>query len=204
MGGNGTGTGGMSSSSRLSSVGSSNGGMSPSSPLTANNNYANEEIFRLEEKWGSTNAALNDEEVQSPVYMNVMPGTEDPLPEEEEMGSKHCYANLTPAPPPPPLPPAPPIVRHVNYILLDLDQGGAPPPSPGPESPPPTSVLYNNNNSKLPKGYVTIDFDRTIALTYSTNPGHLETDPTECLRKTRHDSTINDLVMARKSALLSD
>ncbi|XP_071637740.1 uncharacterized protein [Temnothorax longispinosus] len=78
----------------------------------------------------------------------------------------------------------------VNYAVLDLDKKDSPTgasnntvniaPSP-PESP-----------NKPQKGYATIDFNKTAALSHSVNP-NLVNDNEGC-RKTRHNSTISDLV----------
>lgn len=140
------------------------------------------------------------------VYMNVTPGVptetlpsqksfEQPLlSEEEKEDLKHCYANLNPG-----------ELLHneqtkrMNYIVLDLDSKNdgtgaavavAPPP---PESP-----------RKVAKGYATIDFNRTVALSHSVNPC-LDLD-SEGSRKTRHNSTIGELapILARHSTSLSD
>jgi fibroblast growth factor receptor substrate 2 len=150
-----------------------------------------------------------------PVYMNVMPGTELPSNNNDIEEDRHCYANLIPgdfevfpkltgkhplisqhstvscvAEIPPSIP------RHVNYIVLDLDKKNTVPPS---------SVTAPESPHKVSEGYVTIDFDRTVALSHSINPS-IEND-SECLRKTRHDSTFNDLVTptsSRQCTSLSD
>nr|CAD7429887.1 unnamed protein product [Timema monikensis] len=131
---------------------------------------------------------------------------------------RHCYANLEPgemelglsrmAPLPPSFPLTPPALppshRQVNYIVLDLessktdtsplvgtstvtshDAGSGPHPSASlclpPESP-----------RKAAAGYATIDFDKTAALLHSVNPS--ADNDSEGSRKTRHNSTINDIL----------
>lgn len=155
-------------------------------------------------------------------YMNINPEqdhTENiairvrppPLPvlqSDMEEGSRHCYANLeaseieslrkrfsgTSIAERSPLAPSTPTgcpIREVNYAVLDLEDKKDTPagasdiviniaPSP-PESP-----------NKSQKGYATIDFNKTAALSHSVNP-NLVNDNEGC-RKTRHNSTINDLV----------
>ncbi|XP_029668000.1 fibroblast growth factor receptor substrate 3-like isoform X3 [Formica exsecta] len=151
-------------------------------------------------------------------YINVSPGQDHiekiairarppPLPvlqpDVEEI-SKHCYYNLeaseiqilkkrfsgTSINEKSPLAPSTPTecpIREMNYAVLDLDTRDSPgtsdnnansPPSP-PESP-----------NKPQIGYVTIDFEKTVALSHSVNPNH----DNEGSRKTRHNSTIDDLV----------
>lgn len=163
----------------------------------------------------------NDVDGTEHAYMNISPGqdhTENiairmrppPLPvlqSDVEEGSRHCYANLeaseieslrkrfsgTSVAERSPLAPSTPTgcpIREVNYAVLDLDKKDAPAgasdnaaniaPSP-PESP-----------NKPQKGYATIDFNKTAALSHSVNP-NLVNDNEGC-RKTRHNSTISDLV----------
>lgn len=137
------------------------------------------------------------------VYMNVTPGAPtETLPsqksfelpslsEEEKEDIKHCYANLNPGDLPNEQ------AKIINYIVLDLDSkdaaGGAGTAPPVPESP-----------KIVAKGYATIDFNRTVALSHSVNPG-LDLD-SEGSRKTRHNSTIGELapILARHSTSLSD
>ncbi|KYN02489.1 PREDICTED: fibroblast growth factor receptor substrate 3 [Cyphomyrmex costatus] len=155
-------------------------------------------------------------------YMNIGPEqdlTENiairvrplPLPvlqSDVEESSRHCYANLeaseieslrkrfsgTSVAERSPLAPSTPTgcpIREVNYAVLDLDKKDTPTgtsdiviniaPSP-PESP-----------NKPQKGYATIDFNKTAALSHSVNP-NLVNDNEGC-RKTRHNSTINDLAI---------
>lgn len=159
-------------------------------------------------------AQLNMEGVEPEnchLYMNVVPGEtavknfETPLllDEEEKEDKEHCYANLNPEE----------IesltaqitqqniqtnntdmIRKVNYCVLDLESkseinnGAAPPESP----------------QRPPKGYATIDFNKTVALSHSVNPC-LDLD-NEGSRKTRHNSTIGELapILVRHSTSLSD
>lgn len=141
------------------------------------------------------------------VYMNVVPG-EPTLPskpsiDEEEQEDKHCYANLNPeeiesltkvAQQNPTLPnSSSDMLRKVNYIVLDLKSNSETNTPPQPESP-----------QKPTKGYATIDFNKTVALSHSVNPC-LGLD-NEGSRKTRHNSTIGELapILARHSTSLSD
>lgn len=163
----------------------------------------------------------NDIDGSEHAYMNVNPGQDHTeniaikvrppplsvLQSDVEEGSRHCYANLeaseieslrkrfsgTSVAERSPLAPSTPtgcLIREVNYAVLDLDKKDAPTgassnavnivPSP-PESP-----------NKPQKGYATIDFNKTAALSHSVNP-NLVNDNEGC-RKTRHNSTISDLV----------
>lgn len=83
-------------------------------------------------------------------------------------------------------------VREMNYVELDLITGGKtnPNPQPQPESP-----------NKVKKSYVTIDFDKTNALSQSINP---RADVEEGIRKTRHNSTICEVSSSRQRNSLSD
>lgn len=150
-------------------------------------------------------------------YINVSPGQDHidkiairarPPPlrvvqSDDEEFSKHCYYNLeaseiqtlkkrfsgasiTEKSPLAPSTPTECPIREMNYAVLDLDTRDSPgtsdnnvnlPPSP-PESP-----------NKPQVGYVTIDFKKTVALSHSVNPNH----DNEGSRKTRHNSTIDDL-----------
>lgn len=73
----------------------------------------------------------------------------------------------------------------VNYAVLDLNQ---PPSSPA------TSLTPTAPHPDSPheRGYATIDFDKTEALSHSVNPNLMDVDHEGC-RKTRHNSTISDL-----------
>lgn len=130
-------------------------------------------------------------------------------PTDFDDSSRHCYANLEPKDIenlrikisttvlsnsentnllPPTTPPIE-AIREVNYAVLDLDKniisataspdGANVIPSP-PDSP-----------NKPQKGYATIDFNKTAALSHSVNPNVVNDN--EGSRKTRHNSTINDL-----------
>uniref|UniRef100_A0A0A9X3I4 Fibroblast growth factor receptor substrate 2 n=1 Tax=Lygus hesperus TaxID=30085 RepID=A0A0A9X3I4_LYGHE len=170
-------------SSRLNSVGSSNGCVSPSPPHTINNNYS--EFFPGE----APNAP------EGATYMNVMCGPEV-IDEQEETP---IYANLTPGSGEPisycePLSPPAAPVRNVNYIVLDLD-------NPSKETP---KTLHPPESPNRPsQGYVTIDFDKTVALSNSANPSF----DNEGSRKTRHNSTIinpGSISSVRLSVSISD
>lgn len=86
--------------------------------------------------------------------------------------------------------------RQVNYVVLDLDH-------PGPTTP--TSPLSLTSLPDSPvrgaDGYATIDFDRTTALSNSTNPS-LENDDSQ--RKTRHNSSISELILSRHNSAVSE
>lgn len=176
---------------------------------------------------------INEPNVSEHAYMNISPGNDQadsvavrvhpsPLPalqSNSEDGSRHCYANLESAEieslkkrfsgisisDKSPLPPSTPTgiaIREVNYAVLDLDRkdesmnpslDGAVhlTPSP-PESP-----------NKIQKGYATIDFNKTAALCHSVNPNLVNDN--EGSRKTRHNSTINDLsASCRLSSSISE
>jgi len=161
----------------------------------------------------------NDIDGSEHAYMNINPGQDhieniairvrppplSVLQSDMEEGSRHYYANLeaseieslrkrfsgTSVAERSPLVPSTPtgcLIREVNYAILDLDKKDAPigtsnsavnvVPSP-PESP-----------NKSQKGYATIDFNKTAALSHSVNP----VNDNEGSRKTRHNSTISDLV----------
>ncbi|XP_067009428.1 fibroblast growth factor receptor substrate 2 [Anabrus simplex] len=103
------------------------------------------------------------------------------------------------------LTPPPNQLRQVNYIVLDLDQSKSDSVSTsinGPSHQQPTSPLGSVSPSSLvpppdsphraSEGYATIDFNKTVALSHSVNPS-MDND-SEGSRKTRHNSTINDLI----------
>lgn len=187
---------------------------SESSPISPTHSTSETNQFKEEN---------NDVDGSEHAYMNISPGqdhTENiairvrppPLPvlqSDVEEGSRHCYANLeaseieslrkrfsgTSVAERSPLAPSTPTgcpIREVNYAVLDLDKKDAPVstsdnavnivPSP-PESP---------NKAISQKGYATIDFNKTAALSHSVNP-NLVNDNEGC-RKTRHNSTISDLI----------
>ncbi|GFG38961.1 hypothetical protein Cfor_12566 [Coptotermes formosanus] len=102
-----------------------------------------------------------------------------------------------------PLTPPPGVVQTVNYIELDLDKNktdlvigssNSPqqPKSPIGSVPPSTLSLSPDSPVRASEGYATIDFCKTVALSHSVNP-NVDNDSEGC-RRTRHNSTINDLV----------
>ena len=101
-----------------------------------------------------------------------------------------------------PMTPPPGMLRTVNYIVLDLDQNKTDstgntnstqqPTSPVGAVPPSSLSLPPESPKRAADGYATIDFNKTVALSHSVNP-NLDND-SEGSRKTRHNSTINDLV----------
>lgn len=166
-------------------------------------------------------------------YMNISPGQEkteslsgrqrpSPLPciqSEVEEGVRHCYANLEPSEieslrkrfsgvsvaEKSPLPPSTPTggpIREVNYAVLDLDTKDVPTTSPLDGSSTFTASPPESPN-KLQKGYATIDFNKTAALSHSVNPNLVNDN--EGSRKTRHNSTISDLAASgRRSSSVSE
>lgn len=102
-----------------------------------------------------------------------------------------------------PMTPPPGVVQTVNYIELDLEKNktdlvignsNSPqqPKSPIGSVPPSTLSLSPDSPSRASEGYATIDFYKTVALSHSVNPS-VDND-SEGSRRTRHNSTINDLV----------
>ncbi|KAJ9597507.1 hypothetical protein L9F63_011632, partial [Diploptera punctata] len=101
-----------------------------------------------------------------------------------------------------PMTPPPGMIRTINYIVLDLDQNktdstantnsSQQPTSPVGSVPPSSLSLPPESPKRSAEGYATIDFNKTVALSHSVNP-NLDND-SEGSRKTRHNSTINDLV----------
>ncbi|KAG7204902.1 hypothetical protein KM043_005297 [Ampulex compressa] len=166
-------------------------------------------------------------------YMNISPGQEQPdsltvrvrppplasLQMDVEDGMRHCYANLEAReieglrkrfsgisiPEKSPLPPSTPTgvpIREVNYAVLDLDKKDIPAASPV-EAGTNSLVSPPESPNKLQKGYATIDFNKTAALSHSVNPNLVNDN--EGSRKTRHNSTINDLAVAcRHSSSISE
>lgn len=162
-------------------------------------------------------------------YMNINPGQENldapvvktrpsplpPLQTDWEEGTRHCYANLeaseieglrkrfstTSIAEKSPLPPQTPpsnVIREMSYAVLDLDMKNAPAASSDAFPSPPESP------NKPQKGYATIDFNKTAALSHSVNP-NLVGDIDEGSRKTRHNSTIEDLTaLTRHSSSISE
>ncbi|CAK9805422.1 Fibroblast growth factor receptor substrate 2 [Anthophora plagiata] len=166
-------------------------------------------------------------------YMNISPGQEhieslgarprpSPLPfiqSDIEDTTRHCYANLEPSEienlrkrfsgvsvaEKSPLPPSTPTggpIREVNYAVLDLDTKDVSMnlPLDGPSNP---SASPPESPNKLQKGYATIDFNKTAALSHSVNPNLVNDN--EGSRKTRHNSTISDLAASgRRSSSISE
>lgn len=121
-----------------------------------------------------------------------------------EEGSRHCYANLEAseieslkkrfsgvsvsekspilAPPTPTYCPN----REMNYAVLDLDS-----PVDASDNAVSSAPSSPKSQNKPQKGYATIDFNKTAALLHSVNPNLVNDN--EGSRKTRHNSTINDL-----------
>lgn len=177
----------------------------------------------------------NDLDGAGHAYMNISPGQEHydtgttkirpsmlpQVPPDWEEETRHCYANLESSdieglrkrfsgvssaeksPLVPTTPPAGPV-REVNYAVLDLDQkdhSSAASPEGNVNS---TNTLIPPDSPNKPlKGYATIDFNKTTALSHSVNP-NLVNDK-DCSRKTRHNSTINDLAApSRHSSSISE
>ncbi|XP_059470513.1 fibroblast growth factor receptor substrate 2 [Neocloeon triangulifer] len=124
------------------------------------------------------------EEVATPVSRAPLQVLEMP-----ELMDPHFYANLSlELRTVPPLSAPEPVeeVKRVNYIELDLDGGGESSQST-PLSPAnslvstPTAV----NSPKGATGYASIDFDKTAALSSIDQ---------KCLRKTRHNSSKNEVL----------
>lgn len=143
-------------------------------------------------------------------YANLEPG-------EIEVARSHLPKRLSGTERVPPLPllsstaqsqqnpmtPPPAVVQTVNYIELDLEKNktdlvignsNSPqqPKSPVGSVPPSTLSLSPDSPSRASEGYATIDFYKTVALSHSVNPS--ADNDSEGSRRTRHNSTINDLV----------
>ncbi|CAB0028007.1 unnamed protein product [Trichogramma brassicae] len=92
--------------------------------------------------------------------------------------------------------PPPQLTREMSYAVLDLDQAAATdtdtneivtsPNEIASGSSPPDSPLKTQQTR-----YVTIDFNKTAALSHSVNSSDVMDEGS---RKTRHNSTISDLV----------
>lgn len=87
--------------------------------------------------------------------------------------------------------------REVNYIELDLENTKSDTQSAQCSSM--QSLLPPESPRKLPIGYATIDFNKTVALSNSATPS-IELD-SEGSRKTRHNSTVT---LGRNSNSISD
>lgn len=108
--------------------------------------------------------------------------------QDSEEDSHPCYTNLSPTEREG-LATTPPLsLPTVNYAVLDLNQ---PPASPA-SSLTPTGMNPDSPLGSASRGYATIDFNRTEALSHSVNPTLMDEDSEGC-RKTRHNSTISDL-----------
>ncbi|XP_021915400.1 fibroblast growth factor receptor substrate 2 [Zootermopsis nevadensis] len=102
-----------------------------------------------------------------------------------------------------PMTPPPGMLRTVNYIMLDLDQNktdsvagntnSSQQPASLSSAPPSSLSLPPESPGRASERYATIDFNKTVALSHSVNP-NVDND-SEGSRKTRHNSTINDLVL---------
>ncbi|XP_076231106.1 uncharacterized protein LOC143177178 [Calliopsis andreniformis] len=175
----------------------------------------------------------NENNESGHAYMNISPGQEHtecfgartrpaPLPciqPDTEEGIRHCYANLEASEieslrkrfsgvsvaEKSPLPPSTPTggpIREVNYAVLDLDTKDVPVNSPvdGPSN---STASPPESPNKLQKGYATIDFNKTAALSHSVNPNLVNDN--EGSRKTRHNSTISDLAAScRRNSSVSE
>ncbi|XP_014300395.1 fibroblast growth factor receptor substrate 2 isoform X2 [Microplitis demolitor] len=139
----------------------------------------------------------------------------------DDNNSRHCYANLEPKEIDnlrnkftgvsvssndklTTVPSTPPVeaIREVNYAVLDLDQNsistsvsdntGVTGMGSSANTPATNAVPSPPESPNKPqKGYATIDFNKTAALSHSVNPNGVNDN--EGSRKTRHNSTINDL-----------
>lgn len=175
----------------------------------------------------------NENNESGHAYININPGQEHveshgtkPKPSplssiqsDAEEATRHCYANLEPSEienlrkrfsgvsvaEKSPLPPSTPTggpIREVNYAVLDLDTKDVPMNSPmdGPSN---STTSPPESPNKLQKGYATIDFNKTAALSHSVNPNLVNDN--EGSRKTRHNSTISDLAASgRRSSSVSE
>lgn len=164
----------------------------------------------------------NDTDECKHAYMNISPRQEcienvavkmrpPPLPglqPDAEDSTKHNYANLdaseienlkkrysgTSVAEKSPLLPSTPTgctIKEVNYAVLDLDKKEMPTATGSPDNIANPAPSPPESPNKPQKGYATIDFNKTAALSHSVNP-NLAND-NEGSRKTRHNSTINDL-----------
>ncbi|XP_076276104.1 uncharacterized protein LOC143207012 [Lasioglossum baleicum] len=175
----------------------------------------------------------NENNESGHAYMNISPGEEctelfvtrgrpSPLPSiqpDVEEATRHCYANLeaneieslrkrfsgVSVAEKSPLTPSTPTggpIREVNYAVLDLDTKDVPINS-SLEGPSNSSASPPESPNKLQKGYATIDFNKTVALSHSVNPNLVNDN--EGSRKTRHNSTISDLTApCRRSSSVSE
>lgn len=141
--------------------------------------------------------------------------------DERNDNSHHCYANLEPSEidnlrmkisainsdksASATTPPSPEIIKEVNYAVLDLDKNNVSVTLTGDNATGSLMILPSppESPSKPQKGYATIDFNKTAALSHSVNPN--VGNDNEGSRKTRHNSTIGDLATpARQSSSISE
>uniref|UniRef100_T1IHR3 IRS-type PTB domain-containing protein n=1 Tax=Strigamia maritima TaxID=126957 RepID=T1IHR3_STRMM len=117
---------------------------------------------------------------QERLYINVKP-------EERCMTS---YTNLLRMP------------RPMNYVVLDLDKNGAVGVDASWTTPtsPVSLTSFPESPEKAAEGYATIDFERTAAL--SCTNGNCVKD--QSIRKTRHNSTISDLILSRHNSAVTN
>ncbi|KAF3430749.1 hypothetical protein E2986_04816 [Frieseomelitta varia] len=174
----------------------------------------------------------NENSESGHAYINISSGQEYPesfgaksrpsplssIHSDVEETTRHCYANLEPneienlrkrfsgvstaekSPLPPSTPPGGPV-REVNYAILDLDTKDVPMNSP--LDPSNSTASPPESPNKIQKGYATIDFNKTAALSHSVNPNLVNDN--EGSRKTRHNSTISDLAASgRRSSSISE
>lgn len=174
----------------------------------ANHSYMNVSPSELQQiKSPISNDALNGFNINSLQHIQRMSlPSSAPLQTED----KHCYENLevtdlkleTQRSPLKEssfsVPPTPTNgTREVNYIELDLENTKS--DSQSAQCSSMQSLLPPESPRKLPIGYATIDFNKTVALSNSATPS-IELD-SEGSRKTRHNSTVT---LGRNSNSVSD
>lgn len=157
---------------------------------------------------GSQHAYINlspgQDHVAEKIAVRPRPPPLPVLPSDIEEVSRHCYYNLeaceiqnlkrysgasiTEKSPLAPSTPTDCPTREMNYAILDLDKRDSLPGTSDSNVNSPPSPPESPNKPQI--GYVTIDFKKTVALSHSVNPNH----DNEGSRKTRHNSTIDDLV----------
>lgn len=132
------------------------------------------------------------------LYMNVKP---DEPASNSGKPRDHFYYNLgktsTCVPPAALQQQQFPPTRQVNYVVLDLDHGGPTTPT----SPLSLTTPQDSPVMRGADGYATIDFDRTAALSSSTN---VPPEKDESQRKTRHNSSILELILSRHNSAVSE
>lgn len=154
------------------------------------------------------------EETPRHCYANLEPAEIEGLKIVRFSGTATPGTEKSPVPPPLPAPPPPPPptstpppsepIREVNYAVLDLDKKNVPAVSSSPPEPSGNAAPSPPDSPNKPqKGYATIDFNKTAALSHSVNPNVVNDN--EGSRKTRHNSTINDLTApSRHSSSISE